>query len=562
MFRKSSLLTVILAVVLATPCMVPCVWGQGDFVFRGELQSIAFIGENSALLQLKIAGFEAEVRVPESAQIRSASGQALELPELAVGSTLEVTADWIDGTFTAAALTVPEDEQVGAVGIIDALLPDRLTVSGTEFLLDENSSSWVGQLTAGQMAAVLGSVSWNSSLLATQIISQEQFWIIGKISMKDDAAKTITVASRTVFITDSTKILGTNKSALTFSGLTVGSYASVFGKTAAGKLTADEVRLVDINTRVEIQGQVVAYSSGSITIKSKDTPFVIQTDAKTEVVGTIAPGTMVSISAVLQPDGSLLAKRIASKTGTPPDVKARETSFSGILEGINAATATLVVQGITVQLAGGAVLRSGDRDILITNLKMGDYLKVTGTKRSDGSFLAIRVEVMPPQPGPSRGTGFDGTIESITISGAGGKIQVRGIAVLVSDKTVIQSGDRTIKIADLKIGDKVKISGTKQADGSWVALKIVMMPAGTPTTRPTSSFEGTIGSIAANSTNLVVNGITVLLTEKTVIQSDGKVIKVSDLKVGDRVKVQGQKMPNGSFDAAAISIVPPPPPRK
>jgi hypothetical protein len=164
---------------------------------------------------------------------------------------------------------------------------------------------------------------------------------------------------------------------------------------------------------------------------------------------------------------------------------------------------------------------------------------------------------MTAQPSPSTSVVFEGVIESITVNGSGARIQVQGKAVIVSENTAIQSADRNIKVAALKVGDKVKVSGTKQADGSYLAQQIVVIS--TSPAPADTAFEGAIEQKAENGKSLVVSRITVFINEKTVIQSGSKVITFADLKVGDKVKIKGQKQADGSYIASLVYVITPTP---
>jgi len=123
----------LLLMLLADPAWVQASDSPGDFVFRGSLESVRTDADALAVLRLRISGFEATVRVAENARLRSSTGRALTVDELALGSILEVTADWMDGGFVATAVTAPEEEQVGAVGLVEQVQPNRMIIAGIEF---------------------------------------------------------------------------------------------------------------------------------------------------------------------------------------------------------------------------------------------------------------------------------------------------------------------------------------------------------------------------------------------------------------------------------------------
>ena len=544
--RVAFLLTMLLPMSAA---WIPALDSPGDFVFRGSLESV-HTGEDAVpVLRLKISGFEAVVRVAENARLRSSAGRVLTVDELTLGATLEVTADWMADGFVATAVTAPEAEQIGAVGLVEQVEPGRMTVAGLEFELDEDSAPLTANLAAGQMAAVLGVPGSGFAPRATQVISQEQFWIFGRVSARDDAARTLTVATRVIAVPDSTKIVGPDKSPASFAKLAVGMQVSVIGRSSAGKLVADSIRIVEAAGRVEIRGQLITVGAGSIILKTLDTPFEIRTDAKTEIVGTLTAGANVSVSATLQTDGSLLATRIVIQTGKDEN-RGSEIGFSGVVERVDAAAGVIVASGATIRISRSTVIRSGEAPLTIGDLKAGDKIRVSGTRQADGSLAASRVDVILGTSTANE-TVFDGAVERVATDGS--SITVRGVRVLISAETAIQSGSTSIKASGLKVGDQVKIAGTKQADGSVLASRIVVIPATTPPAE--SVLDGTVERVATDGSKIVVRGVGVLVSAQTAIQSGGKVIKATDIKVGDQVKIAGTKQADGTVLATRIEVL-------
>src|SRR5262249_22258565 len=126
----------------------------------------------------------------------------------------------------------------------------------------------------------------------------------------------------------------------------------------------------------------------------------------------------------------------------------------------------LTVDTTTVRTSSSTtVKRRGDVQTL-SQLKVGQSLHVVGTRRSDGSLDARLIEIDDDAVGGefeiegSMG-GLKGTCPSVTFG-------VNGFSISTNGSTVF---DGTACTA-FKSGDKVRVTGTKQADGSVLATRL------------------------------------------------------------------------------------------
>lgn len=162
---------------------------------------------------------------------------------------------------------------------------------------------------------------------------------------------------------------------------------------------------------------------------------------------------------------------------------------------------------------------------------------------------------------------LEGTVESISAT-----------AWVIDGTTVFLTADTEIKGA-IQLGDRVKVTAYRQADGSLLAREIepahdehestptpeptstddehdiTATPAPTGTVEPTATpaptetpepeeveFSGVVDSLSANV--WVVGGVTLYITTDTEIKGD--------IQVGDRVKVKAWLMPDGSLVARKV----------
>jgi hypothetical protein len=143
-------------------------------------------------------------------------------------------------------------------------------------------------------------------------------------------------------------------------------------------------------------------------------------------------------------------------------------SIQGMLKTIGGAipTLTLTVNTTTVRTSSSTtVKRRGDFQSLDT-LKVGQTLHVVGTRQSDGSIDARLIEINDDADGGEveiEGSvgGLKGGCPSVTFG-------INGYSIVTNAATVFDGAACT----SIKNGDKVKVTGTKQASGSVLATKV------------------------------------------------------------------------------------------
>jgi hypothetical protein len=442
---------------------------DGAFVFRGTVESKGTSLDSETVLYVRVADFWVPVVLRDSTRLRSASGNALTVDEIAPGASVEVRADWTYAGFVAESVTSSPSDEVTAVGIIENLDRERVVVNGIAFRLDPRSDE-AAELSIGQSVAIRGSLSSGGFLVANQVDSHQKVRLYGKIETIT-APDTLTVAGTTVKVGDKTKIIGSGEGRLVFGDLKVGQLVTVMGRSSGGTVNADLIRLSDANSRVEIVGSVTAFNATSLTVLSRGTSFNIKIDSKTETLGVLSIGVSVNVSALLQTDGTLLATRIVvqSKKKEKDDDGDKGNEVEGTIESIG--TDSFKVKGITIKVDSKTVFESDDKTIAFKDLKVGDHVEVKGTKQSDGSILASKVEVEKEDDHEkSKDTEIEGIIEQLGTN----SLTVRGVKITVDSKTEIRRGNQTLKLADLKLGNRVHVKGLKQADNSVLATQIVL----------------------------------------------------------------------------------------
>ena len=543
-------------------------------------------------------GFVLRVLVDEQTTLLDPLGDAMAPEAIPAGSILYVKAEWTGRGLLAKFVSVSDAGLVSVTGMVEQVAAGRLQVAGVEFV-PEGLAFAEYFPTAGEFVTVNGRVGHNGVLAATEVKPKNSVKLFGKIEkveVKSDTEGAIQVSSTAVRITAQTEILGRDKVKKTIRDLAVGLYVEILGEIVNGEIVAARIVAADPN-RVTVSGIVTAFDATSVSLEAADQAAVVKLNSQTKLTGSLAVGALAFIEALLQPDGSLLA--LAVRVKGPGDSGQTKASVRGAIS--SRGPDFIVVSGVTVKADPALVIASPSaQQIKFSDLKVGDLVEVAGTKQPDGTILALKIALLPPAPPAavkgaisSLGAGFfllgevkvlvsektvlrskdtilkfadlkvgdrvtaygskaaDGSFQADTVevmtassdppyssvrgaivSVAADSFVVAGVTVKVNDKTTIAAGGQQIQLKDLKAGDWVEVAGTKQIDGSLLAIKVAVLP---PTTSNVSTVEGVIESLGAD--YLVVKGMKILVTEKTVIREGDKALKFSDLKAGLTVAV-------------------------
>jgi Domain of unknown function (DUF5666) len=167
----------------------------------------------------------------------------------------------------------------------------------------------------------------------------------------------------------------------------------------------------------------------------------------------------------------------------------------------------------------------------------------------------------PDQKGPGGGRMRGGPRVGGTVTSVGvDQFQIktmRGdtVTVHVSDKTKYMEGQNKIGLEDLKVGDRVMVSGQDNGNNSFTA-DTVRRPTAEQMARMQNMGDRAFGQIVSiNGNQIKVHNRqgdkTITLTDQTTFMKDGQPSALKDLKVGDRIFASG-KEENGQFTADRI----------
>ena len=181
------------------------------------------------------------------------------------------------------------------------------------------------------------------------------------------------------------------------------------------------------------------------------------------------------------------------------------------------AEAYWVVSGISITVDADTVIDEG--------LAVEDLVRVRGQVMEDGTWLARSISRLVPEEHRFEFVGLVERIDPWVVS---------GIALETRMWTEIRG--------EIEVGDRVKVEGRILSDGTWLAEEIKLADAD----RGLSfEFVGRVERIQP----WVVSGISLTVNYRTEIEEG--------IKIGDRVKVEGRILPDGTWLATEIKLIHP-----
>jgi hypothetical protein len=246
--------------------------------------------------------------------------------------------------------------------------------------------------------------------------------------------------------------------------------AAVVQGTVTGAGVGLQVGVVgaSLATELDQEGQFVlsGVPAGTATLTFQGAGV----DARLEVSG-LQDRQVTSIAVQLSNGSARLA-------GTPNCGPEAEAAFSGVLEQM--AGAGLVVGGRTVDASQvKKVWRDGMR-IQLSELKVGERLKVWGTVRGDGTVVAEEIEARTPGGGEGW-VEFRGRVESVSANALDAGARCETPTLVIGGRTVKSDDSTRFKWSDgaalspgeIQVGDRAYVKGWSK-DGYVLADKVVV----------------------------------------------------------------------------------------
>lgn len=296
-----------------------------------------------------------------------------------------------------------------------------------------------------------------------------------------------------------------------------------------GTLLASEIEVVDEHGRVSNKTRLEGIFEG---VDDEGNWVISGTKVAvgpgTDTDGLPAVGQRVKVKALLQEDGSLLAREIENKGGRGPrEDDASEVKLEGIFQGTDE-EGNWIVNGTKVSVDPLTRLEGTPA--------VGQRVEVKAVLQKDGSLLARKIEGEEKRAGKSKSEAkIRGVIEAV----GDNSITINGITLALSVLTELDG--------ELEVGRFAEVEALLQEDGTLVAKEVEIKGKPGDEETPERSkveIEGTIESVSEDGTTLVVNGITVTISPLSEIQGS--------LTVDASVKVEGVLLDDGSLLARKV----------
>ncbi len=214
---------------------------------------------------------------------------------------------------------------------------------------------------------------------------------------------------------------------------------------------------------------------------------VLGQTVKNSTSSTVRTGNVVSVTGAVQSDGSVSANSITV-----------DTEIKAAISSIDVANSTLVVLGQTVKADANTVFENSSSSALTLNdLKIGDFVEVSGLRQSDGSLLATRIELEAVKPVGNHLHGTATALDATTKT-----FKVGNQVVDYSNATVTGTLAESVR---------VEVKGALNTSGVLVATKVEVLAHGKTSSHSDGQFEieGLSSGLDATAKTIVVQNYTV-----------------------------------------------------
>jgi hypothetical protein len=404
----------------------------------------------------------------------------------------------------------------------------------------------------------------STTALAIEIESHPSTELEGTVKSITATSLTVTTATGDVVMAlTSTTHFFAHGQAATAADVNVGDRVEVEFREQTDKTLAALVVKVQ-NESVHIRGTITAVSASSITVHTAagdiavalTSSTLIRMQGKVTNASMLLTGAVVEVQAVHRADQSLAAVTITIEfANSLSEIEGSVTEVGS--DHIKVHTKS----GVDVMIAVNAatIIRANDHLAGLTDVKVGNRVSVSARVNADGTFTAFRIEVETEHGGGNGNDDHGAEVTGVIASTLPGAITVTTstgtITVKIASTTTIRRGGTTLAASDLKVGDRVEVKGTPNADGSINAISINVEDSpgtGDDNHHESVEFSGTV--TAVSSTSLTAGATTAALNSSTVVKKNGNKLTIADIKVGQRVEVKATRDSAGHLTATQVTI--------
>ena len=358
----------------------------------------------------------------------------------------------VEGTVSAIT-SLPTPGSAPVLSLLGGLI--SIDTAGADVKLPDGSTGTVADIAvSSRIVALVADPGTSTGPLAAQLIVilgiQDEVTLRGTVQAVDASAMTFQMLGLTIHVTDKTSFGGPFEGASTSSidDLHVGDQVQA-GVTAVN----DEIvaRRVIVTTLIPPEtdrytGTVksIAADAWVVTVDGTDTTFAV--NAATKIVGDPKVGDKVDVLAQKDSSGALTALLIVGRPAAPGPA----TRLHGVVKETNPTAWVITVseRDVTVGIT--------DKTKFVGDPKVGDTVDVVGQYDPSGALTALMIMKSVPVPTPPAVVVFRGVVQTIASDAWEIKVGDAVLDVLVTDKTRIigtpKVGD-TVDVAATKADD-------------------------------------------------------------------------------------------------------------
>jgi len=460
----------LIALVAAATLVLAACGGAGDNmagIDRTGSPAIASYGTVSAFGSVAVNG----VHYDTSGATFTIDGDAGAQSDLGIGDVVLVKGTLDSGGTTGVATSVRFDNNVeGPVASIDTVANTFVVLSQVIRITADTSFDSAIQppalatLAVGDTVEVSGLVRYDGSVDATRIDRRPvsgQVELSGTVALNQAVQRLLSLNAQMVdYQLAALKNFPGNAVANGQRILVKGPLSSGVIRATSLEYLGDEFRGAG-GERREVEGSITRFTSISdFAVSGLPVTTTGATSFEGGTAADLALSVKVEVEGRLNDAGVLVATKIEVRRSAPVRIVAP-------VDSVNAAANSLVVLGVTVKV--DAVTRLEDQSSQhllpfgLANLNTGDYVEIRGTETPAGSgaVLATLVERTNLQ----QDTQLQGFVQSVSPP----LFAVLGVQVTTNGGTQFEgiSG-----VAQLAVGDFVKVTGQKLGDGAINAREI------------------------------------------------------------------------------------------
>lgn len=487
-------------------------------------------------------------------------GAPLTIADLAAGTFVEVRAQRVEDGWLATEIRVlgdrhddeDDDREHEIVGPVEAVGDTYFVVNGLRIEVDAETEfdeiDGLADLAEGMIVEVEFRRNEDGTLVALKVEVEDadddeddrEVEVRGIVTAI--AESTVDVNGLTFVVDTETRIVGDDGVALTLAHLTTGMLVEVEGlRRDDGTLVAlvIEVEADEVSTTaIRVRGVVTAATESTVTIGTTTFAVTEATEIRdrrgaTLTLADIQVGMLAHAWLTAGTDGTLTALRIEVRDR----FEQGNVVVIGLVRALSAAEITVGRTTFTLNADTKVYDRDGN-EIGVAALVEGQVVRIEGQRQDDGTVLAIEIRV---RSNGHREGAFYGPVTAVDAD----TVVVAGVRFVTSAHTLYHG---VAGLAELQVGQAVKVHYRFQPDGTRLALRIAVPTDGAARV----VLRGTIDAVEADT--IVVAGVRVAVTEQTeIVDREGLAMAFADLAVGQTVRVYA-RVQGGVLEADRIAV--------